>query len=320
MKPHQIVLLVVAGALGGALLMKVTQGRAPDAAPAARMAAAPAPAPASAAASVPPAEPVAEPASEPRPSPLAAPREAAKPRPAHVMRVVKKVASAPPPEPALVVAAQEPPAAAPAAEPVMPAPAPQPIPPAQLEPEYVTPPPPAPPEPQKVTLNAGMLIPVRLVDGLSTERNAPGDLFTATLDKELVVDGFIIAERGARVEGRVVASDRGGRLNGLASIAVELARVHLSDGQWVALPTDSFERRAEPSHRDDAAKIGAGAAIGAVIGAIAGGGKGAAIGAGAGGAAGAGTVAATRGKPATLTSETRLSFRLRSPVTITERR
>ena len=40
----------------------------------------------------------------------------------------------------------------------------------------------AEPAPQ-VTLNAGMLIPVRLVDGLSSERNAPGDTFTATLDK-----------------------------------------------------------------------------------------------------------------------------------------
>jgi len=171
-----------------------------------------------------------------------------------------------------------------------------------------------------VTLNAGMLIPVRLVDGLSTERNTPGDLFTATLDKELVVDGFVIAERGARVEGRVASSDRGGRVNGLASLAVELTRLRLSDGQWVALPTDSFERRAEPSHRDDATKVGAGAALGAIIGAIAGGGKGAAIGAGAGGAAGAGTVMATRGKAAALPSETRLSFRLRAPVTITERR
>jgi hypothetical protein len=45
-----------------------------------------------------------------------------------------------------------------------------------------------------------LLLPVRLVDGLSSERNAPGDAFLATLDKELVVDCFVIAERGARVE------------------------------------------------------------------------------------------------------------------------
>ena len=51
-----------------------------------------------------------------------------------------------------------------------------------------------------------MLIPVRLVDGLSSERNAPGDSFASTLDQELVADGFVIAERGARVEGRVLAT------------------------------------------------------------------------------------------------------------------
>src|ERR1035438_6844571 len=142
---------------------------------------------------------------------------------------------------------------------------------------------PAPPEPHKVTLNAGMLLPVRLVDGLSSERNAPGDAFLATLDKELVVDGFVIAERGARVEGRVVASDKGGRVQGVASLAVELVRLRTSDGQTVAIRTDGFERRAEQTRQQDAARIGGGAALGAVIGALAGGGKGAAIGAGVGG-------------------------------------
>ena len=163
------------------------------------------------------------------------------------------------------------------------------------------------------------MLQVRLIDGLTSERNMPGDRFTATLDKELVVDGFVIAERGARVEGQVVSSDRGGRVKGVASLSVELTRLRLSDGQTIPLPTESFERQAERSQRDDAAKVGAGAALGAIIGAIAGGGKGAAIGAGAGGAAGAGTVMATRGKAATLPSETRLTFRLRAPVVVTER-
>ena len=118
-----------------------------------------------------------------------------------------------------------------------------------------------------------MLLPVRLVDGLSSERNAPGDAFLATLDKELVVDGFVIAERGARVEGRVVASNAGGKMKGTAGIAVELIRLHTSDGQNVTIRTDRFERHAEPD----------------------------------------------RGKPATLPSETRISFRLRAPLTLTER-
>ena len=75
-------------------------------------------------------------------------------------------------------------------------------------------------------------------------------------------------------------------------------------------------RRARPTPRRSAAR----AAVGAIIGAIAGGGKGAAIGAGVGGGAGAGDVLLTRGKPVTFPSETRISFRLRTPVTITEQR
>jgi hypothetical protein len=69
----------------------------------------------------------------------------------------------------------------------------------------------------------------------------------------------------------------------------------------------------------DAAKIGAGAAIGAVIGGIAGGGRGAAIGAGAGGAIGAGDVLLTRGQSAEIRVESRINFKVQDSVTITER-
>jgi len=163
-----------------------------------------------------------------------------------------------------------------------------------------------------------MLIPVRLVDGLSSERNVPGDTFTATLYRELVVDGFVIAERGARVEGRVVSAGRGSK-GAASTLSVELTRIHTSDGQNVDIQTDSFERLSDPSQLTNAEKIGGGAAVGAIIGAVAGGGKGAAIGAGVGGGAGAGDVLLTR-KPATLPSETRITFRLKAPVTLTERR
>jgi len=163
-----------------------------------------------------------------------------------------------------------------------------------------------------------MLIPVRLVDGLSSERNAPGDVFLATLDHELVADGFVIGERGARVEGRVVSVDRGTKVHGGARLVVQLTRLHTSDNQEVAIQTDTFEKRSEPNHTTDAEKIGGGAAIGAIIGALAGGGKGAAVGAGAGAGAGSGDVLLTR-QPARLPSETRITFRLSNDVHLTEK-
>ncbi|SPF51379.1 conserved exported hypothetical protein [Candidatus Sulfopaludibacter sp. SbA4] len=319
MKPLQIALLVVAGALGGAVVMKVWQR--PQAAPA------PAPpvvaqveTPAPAPEAVPAPAPVEPPAVQPAP---------VKPAPAPAKRVAPvRVPHSQPmrrPEP-VIVAKSEPavvkPAPAPAPEPPappQPVEPPPPTPPARSEPENVTPPPPPPePEPPRVTLNAGMLIPVRLVDGLSSERNVPGDTFTATLYRELVVDGFVIAERGARVEGRVVSAGRGSK-GAASTLSVELTRIHTSDGQNVDIQTDSFERLSDPSQLTNAEKIGGGAAVGAIIGAVAGGGKGAAIGAGVGGGAGAGDVLLTR-KPATLPSETRITFRLKAPVTLTERR
>ena len=69
-----------------------------------------------------------------------------------------------------------------------------------------------PPPPHKVTLEAGTLISVRLVETLSTAKVRPGDAFTATLDKPLVVDGLVIAERGARLDGRVKEAQQAGRV------------------------------------------------------------------------------------------------------------
>ena len=179
--------------------------------------------------------------------------------------------------------------------------------------------PPPPPPPQKVTLTAGTLIPARTVEALSSERNHPGDTFTATLDQPLVVDGLVIAERGARLEGKIVQSQQAGRVKGLADLSVELTQITTSDGQKVALETETFEKHGPSSTGEDAAKVGAAAGVGAIIGAIAGGGKGAGIGAVIGGAAGGGGVMATRGKPAVIPPETRINFRLRDNVTIIER-
>ena len=248
------------------------------------VAAEPAPAPAPAPAAITPSKP----APVRRPSPAVAANRAPEPQPA-------AAPSAPPPEPA---------PSAPAALPPEPAPAPE--------------PPPPPPQPRTVTLSAGTLLPVRLGETLTSEKNKEGDAFTATLDKPLVIDGFVVAERGARLEGRVVEADRAGKVRGVSHLAIELVRLTTADGQRINIRTEPFHKDGQAERGRDAAKIGAGAAIGAAIGAIAGGGRGAAIGAGVGGAAGTGTVLATRGQPAQLPVETRISFRVNEAVTITE--
>ena len=127
-----------------------------------------------------------------------------------------------------------------------------------------------------------------------------------------------MAKDGARVEGVIVDSDPGERVKGVASIAVTLESLTLADGRTVALDASQYTRQAKSTKKKDATKIGVATGVGAAVGAIAGGGKGAAIGAGVGGGAGTGVVLATRGDPAVIPAETRVSFTLKSPVTVTK--
>ncbi len=277
---------------------------------------------------VPPPQPEAQVAAVPAPRTESA--RAARPREAASRKAPAATVSRP--APAAVEAAQAAPAAEAARiEPPAPqqvrvyppeavAPAPQPAPQPASEPQAVVEKP-APPkrEPRTVTVPAGTLIHVRLRDALSTERQSAHDPFFATLDAPLIVEGLVIAERGALVRGRVVEAAASGRVKGRAALVLQLDELTTSDGQKAEIRTDAFRHEAESGVKGDVAKAGVAAGIGAAIGAIAGGGRGAAIGAAIGGAAGAGGAMATRGKPAELPSETRLTFRLSEPVTLTER-
>jgi hypothetical protein len=235
----------------------------------------------------------AEPVSRPETAPLKEPIN--KERPLNDANIGPPPASTPPPPP--------------------PAPAPE----APKESAPSQPPAPEVTQPHTVTITAGTILPVRIGETITADHNQPGDTFLATLDKPLIVDGFVIAERGARLEGRIVEAERAGRVKGLSHLAVELVKLSTADGQHVRIRTASFQKESQASTGSDAAKVGIGAAIGAAIGGMAGGGKGAGIGAGVGGAAGAGDVLLTRGKAASIPVETRISFRLQEPVTITER-
>jgi len=189
--------------------------------------------------------------------------------------------------------------------------------------ESAPPPETAPPEPvyqpHVVTLPAGANLNIRLAETLSTASNYSGDTFRGTLDGPIIMDGFVIADKGSKVLGRVVVAQKAGRVDGVSQLSLALTEINTTDSQRVRVSTNTVDRRGPASTGRDAAEIAGGAALGAIIGAIAGGGKGAAIGAGAGGAAGTGAVLLTRGRAASFGSESLVSFRLAVPVTITER-
>lgn len=170
--------------------------------------------------------------------------------------------------------------------------------------------------PPRLTVPQGALITVRTSQWLSSDRNQPGDSFSATLQQPLVVNGWVVARRGQTVMGLVAVAEKAGRVKGVSQLGVELTEMTLIDGQQVPLHTQMIQNSAGSSNGRDAAALGTTTGLGAAIGAAAGGGKGAGIGAGAGAVAGIVGVLTTRGRPTVIYPETALTFRLDSPVAI----
>ncbi|MBV9610216.1 MAG: BON domain-containing protein [Acidobacteria bacterium] len=183
-------------------------------------------------------------------------------------------------------------------------------------PSVATAPPPPPPPPKPVTIESGTTLSIRMIDGIDTARNQPGDTFRATLDSPITVDDKVVIPQGAEITGRVAELKNSGHFTGKPELALELTSVSMN-GRKYTLHTDQYSREGGSRGKNTAAKVGGGAAVGSIIGAIAGGGKGAAIGGVIGAGAGGGVQAASRGQSVKVPSEALLSFRLESPLTVT---
>jgi hypothetical protein len=170
--------------------------------------------------------------------------------------------------------------------------------------------------PPELVLPAGTIVIVRLADTLSSDRNKVGDGFTAILDQPLVAQGWVVARRGQTVIGQVAAAQKAGRVKGESQLGVTLTEVGIVDGSQLPVYTELIQTSTNTSPQRAIAGIGAPTGVGAVIGAAAGGGEGAAIGAAVGAAAGITGILSTRGRATELYPETRLTFRLQSPVTV----
>lgn len=174
---------------------------------------------------------------------------------------------------------------------------------------------PAPAVPAQLTIKQGTYAIVRINQWLSSDRNQAGDTFTATLEQPLVVDGFVVAPRGATVIGRVTEAKKAGRTEGTSRLGIQLTELTLADGQQIPIQSQMISRNGQTSYGRDAAAIGGTTAVGAAIGAGVGWGTGAAIGAGAGAAAGIIGVLLTRGKPTVIYPESVLTFQVTAPAT-----
>lgn len=169
--------------------------------------------------------------------------------------------------------------------------------------------------PREAVIPAGTSIKIRTTNELSTKTVATGERFSASLNVPLKVGDTTLAPAGAPVEGVIASSDDGGRVKGVASLSLKIARIAIK-GHSVPVSSSTYVKKAKTTKKMDALKVGIGAGIGAAIGAIAGGGRGAGIGAASGGGAGTAVVLATKGAAAVVPAETVVTFKLTAPVTI----
>jgi hypothetical protein len=179
---------------------------------------------------------------------------------------------------------------------------------------------PAPRPPRTFTLASGKVLAVQTSYALSTNTQAAGEKFQATLAEPIVEGDWVVAKEGAEVEGLVVVSDKGGKVQGRAELEVTITAITLTDNQRVPVTTALAVSQAKSGKKKDAGTLAITTGVGLAIGAIAGGGKGAAIGAAAGGAGGTALVLGTRGGPAQIPARTVLHFRVTKPVEIVEKK
>ncbi len=220
-----------------------------------------------------------------------------------------------PPAPAPAPAPASPPSAPPrVAEPEFTPPAPAPVP---TTPKVTTPPPPR--VINSVVLGTGTPIVVRLDQTISTRNNRAGQTFSGVLAEPIVVNGFVAAERGAKVEGRITRAEGSSRIRGLARLSVVLTALNASGGQHLSLNSYPVEVEGQNIVGLQSVKKGASTTVGAVVGAVAGRTPGSALGSLVDGVIGTSGAILTGGKPAVLWTQEPVSFRLREPVSITER-
>ena len=187
-----------------------------------------------------------------------------------------------------------------------------------IAPEPERPKAPEPPRERHITIPSGTVIPIRMVDSISTESDHVGQTFKASLDAPVIVNGETIIPRRADAFVKVAAAKTSGELTGKPELKVQLDSIVVGDKRYT-IDSNMFLREGESQTKQTAKKAGLGALIGAGIGAIAGGGKGAAIGAGVGAGGGVAVEAASKNEQARIESETRIDFRLEAPLEVTVR-
>jgi hypothetical protein len=157
------------------------------------------------------------------------------------------------------------------------------------------------------TIPSGTELDLRLETALDSETAQVEDRFEATTAVDVQdADGRVLIPEGSRVRGVVTAVQKAGRLDRKGRLDLSFDQITIN-GRNYPIRGTIIEALESGGYREDAEKIGAGAAVGGIIGGILGGLKGAITGILIGGG---GVVAATEGEDVELRPGTILRMRL----------
>ena len=153
--------------------------------------------------------------------------------------------------------------------------------------------------PVSFTIPAGTHIDLTINDELSSRKNKPGDTFTAKVHSDVRdPSGAVVIAAGSTVNGSVVAVKPAPNRRTPGTLTLALSTIETNGKTFpirATIDSVATEYRTQPINGGDAAKVGIGAAAGAVIGQVLSKNtKGTVIGAVVGGIAGAGVAAETK--------------------------
>jgi len=154
---------------------------------------------------------------------------------------------------------------------------------------------------------AGTPITVRLIDYIDSSQHHAGEMFRASVDEPVMVDGKTIVPQGADALLKLTAVSSAGRFHGRSEVQLELMRINL-EGQMADVASDHPASVGASSTRRTELITGGAAAAGAVVGGLVAGPAGIWIGGLTGGGSGAVWQVFHKGKKIRLARETRLRF------------
>jgi hypothetical protein len=113
------------------------------------------------------------------------------------------------------------------------------------------------PAPPQLTLKAGTFISIRVNQELSSDKSQVGDAFTGVLVRPVVVDGFVVAQAGQTVAGKVFDAKKANQAAGMSHLGVQVTDLTLVDGQPAPVQTELIGRNGPPKEGGDTAATAA---------------------------------------------------------------